>query len=110
MNNEHCYQIVVFVPPAYAEEVKQALFDAGAGHYGNYDHCAWVTQGTGQFRPLQDARPFTGQPLETSHVAETRIEMFCTQTALKHAIRALKLAHPYEVPAFHVIPTVPYDA
>ena len=41
----------VHVPVAAAEEVKQALFDAGAGHIGAYSHCSFDIAGTVQFQP-----------------------------------------------------------
>ena len=40
-----------FVPIENAEHVKNALFELGVGAIGNYSHCAWQTEGDGQFKP-----------------------------------------------------------
>ena len=63
MNKEassQIYKICVMIPAAFVETVKDAMFAAGAGHYGNYDHCCWQTSGTGQFRALEGSQPFSG--------------------------------------------------
>ncbi len=55
------YKRCYYVPESYLETTKQAVFDAGAGHVGNYDSCCWQVRGEGQFRPLPDSSPFLGQ-------------------------------------------------
>jgi hypothetical protein len=42
------YKISFYVPENYVEQVKIALFDAGAGRISDYTHCAWQTDGVGQ--------------------------------------------------------------
>ena len=42
------YKISFFVPIDFAEIVKQALFDEGAGTMGDYAECSWETLGTGR--------------------------------------------------------------
>ncbi len=96
------YKLVFFVPVTHVEQVKQAVFDAGAGRIGNYDRCSWQVLGEGQFRPLEGANPFLGQPGEVEKVAEYRVEMVCDDVHIESAIRALKAAHPYETPAYDV--------
>ena len=46
------YKLSFFVPPSHVEVVKDAVFAAGGGRIGNYDHCAWQVLGQGQFRPI----------------------------------------------------------
>jgi hypothetical protein len=55
------YKLSFFVPPSHVDGVKDAVFAAGGGHIGNYDHCAWQTMGQGQFRALDGSQPFIGQ-------------------------------------------------
>jgi len=55
------YKLEVYVPLTHAEELKTALFDAGAGRIGNYDCCCWQSVGTGQFRPLAGSNAFTAK-------------------------------------------------
>ncbi len=96
------YQLIVYVPVSHLAQVKTALFEAGAGRYAHYDCCAFEVLGQGQFRPLAGSHPFLGQPNQVERVAEYRVEMICVQENIKKAITALKLAHPYEEPAYIV--------
>ena len=96
------YKICVYVPEKHVENVKQALFDAGAGRIGNYDRCCWQTEGIGQFRPLENSNPAIGSLNEVEQVRETKIELVCADELVKQAIQAMKESHPYEEPAFDV--------
>lgn len=96
------YKISVFVPETAAEQVKQAMFEAGAGKIGDYDSCCWQTLGQGQFRPLQGSSPFIGEQDKIETVAEFRIEMVCADELIKDTVAALKNSHPYEEPAYDV--------
>ncbi|MGD2053994.1 MAG: YqfO family protein [Gammaproteobacteria bacterium] len=96
------FKICVFVPEAAAEQVKQAMFAAGAGRIGDYDCCCWQVPGQGQFRPLAGSSPFIGKQDTLETVAELRIEMVCADGFIKAAIAALKSSHPYEEPAYDV--------
>ncbi len=96
------YKICVYVPENSVEKVKQALFDAGAGRIGNYDSCCWQTAGIGQFRPLENSNPAIGTLNKTEQVNEIKIELVCADDLVKAAIQAMRLAHPYEEPAFDV--------
>ena len=100
------YKLVFFVPEPHLEEVKEAVFDAGAGRIGDYDHCCWQVMGEGQFRPLSGSDPFLGEQGKVTQVAEYRVEMVCEDRLIADAVDALKLAHPYEEPAYDVIKLV----
>jgi len=96
------FKICVFVPEDAAEQVKQAMFEAGAGKIGDYDCCCWQVPGQGQFRPLEGSSPFIGEQDRIETVAELRIEMVCADEYIKHVVAAMKTAHPYEEPAYDV--------
>jgi len=96
------YKICVYVPENSVENVKQALFDAGAGRIGNYDSCCWQTDGIGQFRPLENSNPAIGSLNEVELVREVKIELVCDDGLVKAAILAMRDSHPYEEPAFDV--------
>ncbi|MDQ1667361.1 MAG: hypothetical protein QOH75_3392 [Actinomycetota bacterium] len=98
-------KIVVFVPTADAERVLDAMADAGAGRVGAYERAAWSTEGIGTFRPLDGARPAVGEIGAVEQVHEVRVEMVVSPRRRTAAIEALRAAHPYEEPAFDVIPT-----
>ena len=96
------YKICVYVPENSVENVKQALFHAGAGRIGNYDNCCWQTDGIGQFRPLENSNPAIGSLGEVEQVREVKIELVCEDELVKEAVRAIRDSHPYEEPAFDV--------
>ncbi|KTD49514.1 structural toxin protein (hemagglutinin/hemolysin) RtxA [Legionella rubrilucens] len=97
------FKLSFYVPESHLQEVKQALFDAGAGKLGNYDQTCWQTLGQGQFRPLEGANPTLGETLELTYVSEVKVEMLCEERCLRDAITALKQAHPYEEPAYDIV-------
>jgi hypothetical protein len=96
------YKICVYVPENSVENIKRALFNAGAGRIGNYDSCCWQTDGIGQFRPLSGSNPAIGSPGEVETVREVKIELVCEDELVEQAISAMKESHPYEEPAFDV--------
>lgn len=100
------YKIVAYIPEFALEDVKNAMFAAGAGHYGNYECCSWQTLGVGQFRPLRGANPTVGTIGEVSVVSEWKVEMTVPENKLCDVVAAYKQAHPYEVPAYEVYQTV----
>lgn len=97
------YKLIFFVPASSKEDVKQALFDVGAGKYKNYDMCAFESVGTGQFRPLNNANPYIGKNNILERIEEYKVEMICKSSIIKKAIEVLKNAHPYEEVAFEII-------
>ena len=96
------YKISVYIPLDNVEDVMLAMFNAGAGKLGNYDQCAWQTQGRGQFRPLPGSNPAIGEQDRVTTVDEMCVEMLCAEDCLDAALLALRDAHPYETPAFTV--------
>jgi Uncharacterized conserved protein len=54
-------KLVVFVPIAFVEKVRLAMFEAGAGTVGNYDSCSYGSRGEGTFRAGENANPFVGE-------------------------------------------------
>ncbi|HWL35309.1 MAG TPA: Nif3-like dinuclear metal center hexameric protein [Frankiaceae bacterium] len=103
-------KIAVYVPPDATDKVVDALAAAGAGTIGAYERCAWWAEGTGTYEATKDANPAIGEPGERTHTTERRVEMLVPQRVLPQAIRALLGAHPYEEPAYDVIPVLlPHD-
>ena len=50
MNSKKRYKIVVYVPEADADKLRDAMGTAGAGIIGNYSHCTFTIKGTGRFK------------------------------------------------------------
>jgi dinuclear metal center YbgI/SA1388 family protein len=96
------FKIVTFVPEAYSENVRRAMFEAGAGHIGNYDSCSYNIKGTGTFRGGENTNPFVGKKGSPHNEQETRIETIAKKEDLHKIISALKQNHPYEEVAYDI--------
>jgi dinuclear metal center YbgI/SA1388 family protein len=97
-------KVVVFVPHAQLDQVRQAMFDAGGGHIGAYDSCSFNLEGTGTFRGGEDSNPFAGKAGVFHQEPETRLETIVPLSGLGKLIRAMCNAHPYEEVAYDVYP------
>jgi dinuclear metal center YbgI/SA1388 family protein len=94
---------VVYVPGQHADVVRKALFEAGAGHVGDYSHCCWSVEGIGQFLPHDGANPTIGRVGAVEQVREQRVEVIAQSRLRAAVLAAMRRAHPYEEPAFDVI-------
>jgi hypothetical protein len=97
-------KLVVFVPAEALEAVRDAVFAAGAGRIGDYERCSWYAEGTGTFRPLPGASPSVGAVGAEERVPELRLETVFPEERQGEVVAALRAAHPYEEPAFDVLP------
>ncbi|ACQ80084.1 protein of unknown function DUF34 [Beutenbergia cavernae DSM 12333] len=95
--------VVAYVPREHTHAVREALAAAGAGAIGAYDGCAWSVEGEGTFRPGPGANPTVGTVGELAVVREDRLEMVAPRARRDDVVAALRAAHPYEEPAFHVL-------
>ena len=84
--------------------MRSALFDAGAGRIGGYEHCSWYTAGTGTFLAGEGTEPTIGERGREQRVSELRLETVFPEERQKEVVAALRRAHPYEEPAFDVYP------
>ncbi|MBK0379956.1 Nif3-like dinuclear metal center hexameric protein [Mucilaginibacter segetis] len=93
-------KLVTYVPKQQAEQVRNALFHAGAGDIGNYNECSFNAEGTGTFKGCEDSNPYVGEPGVRHHEDEIRIETIYPAYLESKIIMALVLAHPYEEVAY----------
>jgi dinuclear metal center YbgI/SA1388 family protein len=95
-------KLVVYCPSNYSEQVRKALFEAGAGVIGAYDNCSFNTDGYGTFRGSEISAPFVGVKGEQHTEAETRIETVFPLFLQRKIINALIDVHPYEEVAYDI--------
>jgi len=95
-------KLITFCPGEQAPAVRDALFQAGAGHIGNYDNCSFSAEGTGSFRALENANPYVGQINKLHFENEIRIETVFPAYFQNTVIRALLASHPYEEVAYDI--------
>ncbi|MBL8006226.1 MAG: hypothetical protein JNJ56_01745 [Ignavibacteria bacterium] len=77
---------------------------AGAGIIGSYEMCSFRTEGTGTFKPVKKAKPFSGIKNRLSYEKETKLEVECGKEVLNKVIEVLLKYHPYEEVAYEVYP------
>lgn len=111
------YQLVFYTPPEHTQSILSALHrNTSAGTWPNpfsspdatsppkYVDTAFVTRGTGQFRPSEHANPHIGKPGALEVLQEDKVEMVVVgKDSVRLAVEQLKAAHPYEVVAFFVV-------
>lgn len=101
---------VVYVPRENTEAVQAAVFEAGAGHIGDYSHCSWSVAGIGQFLPHEGASPAVGSVGTVEKVEEDRFEVVAPARIRGAVLAAMRAAHPYEEPAFDIFAMAPPPA
>ena len=97
-------KLSVYVPVAYADAVRSALFAAGCGNIGNYGSCSYNTVGYGTFEAGEGANPFCGSVGSLHKEEEVRIDTIMPAYIKGRVVKALVAAHPYEEPAFDIYP------
>ena len=93
---------MTFIPEEHAANVQQAVFEAGAGHIGNYDSCGYSTSGQGSFRAGELTNPFVGEKGQLHYEKEIRFETIFPAQLLGKVLTALLSAHPYEEVAYDI--------
>lgn len=100
--NETIKKLTTFVPKAEAEQIRTALFQAGAGSIGNYSNCSFNVEGYGTFNGNADSNPTKGEKGALHTEEETKI----TFTFPKHLeaiiLKTLFKTHSYEEVAYEI--------
>ena len=96
-------KLYTFVPITHSDNVRQAIFDAGGGHIGNYKECSFNTEGFGTFKGGLDTDPYVGKPGELHKENEIKIEVIFPPWLEGRILKSLLETHPYEEVAYDVI-------
>lgn len=98
-------KLYTYAPQNVANNVRDAMFAAGAGTLGKYTECSFNTPGTGTFRPNGDADPAIGEAGGSREwVDEIKIEVIVEKHNEGKVLAALFNSHPYEEVAYELIP------
>ena len=97
-------KVVVFIPENNLEKVSVAIFNAGGGIIGEYKKCSFSNSGIGTFEGSENSNPVIGKRNNLEKVKEVRFEVLVNSWMLNNVIDAIKKTHPYEEPAFDIIP------
>jgi dinuclear metal center YbgI/SA1388 family protein len=97
-------KFVTFIPAKNANQVREAIFNAGAGNIGNYDSCGFISEGFGSFRGNESSNPYVGKKGEIHSEKEIRFETIFPAYLQTKIIEALMKVHPYEEVAYDIYP------
>ena len=86
-----------------ADEVRNALFLAGAGNIGNYDACSFSVSGEGTFRGNENSNPTLGEKGVLQTEKEIQISVIFELKNQVQIMTALRENHPYEEIAYEII-------
>ncbi|CEL52677.1 hypothetical protein RSOLAG1IB_05882 [Rhizoctonia solani AG-1 IB] len=100
------YKLIFFTPVGQTQRVLSVLFnsvpkDLGTvGQIGLYQECAFVSKGTGQFRPMAGANPSIGDVGQAESVEEEKAEVIVSggSDTVKHVIQELCKASARTIP------------
>ncbi|PBK88876.1 hypothetical protein ARMGADRAFT_344803 [Armillaria gallica] len=101
------FKLVFFSPSDNTQAILDHLFlkfPEQLGNIGKYDQCAFITRGTGQFRPGPGTT--SGSVGQLGRVVEDRVEIVVndgSKELVSTVIQELKKIHPYDEVAYDVL-------
>ena len=96
-------KLTTYVPKKEAEQLRDALFTAGAGHIGNYSHCSFNTDGVGTFLGTENTNPTIGEKGEIHQEHEVKMSMIFAKHLESKIIKTLLSTHSYEEVAYEIV-------
>jgi dinuclear metal center YbgI/SA1388 family protein len=100
---ETIQKLTTYIPIKDAEKLRLALFEAGAGNIGNYEHCSFNIDGVGTYKANENANPTLGKIGITHQEKETCITVIFEKHLEQTVLNALFKNHPYEEVAYEII-------
>ena len=95
-------KLTTYVPKAEAENLRQAIFNIGAGTIGNYSHCSFNIEGIGTYKGNQNSSPTKGSIGNTHFEKETQISVTFTKHLEAKVLDTLFNNHSYEEVAYEI--------
>lgn len=96
-------KLTTYVPKDEAEDLRKVLFNAGAGHIGNYSHCSFNLEGTGTYLGNENANPTKGEKGKIHHEEETKITVVFEGHLESTILKTLFDNHSYEEVAYEIV-------
>ena len=95
-------KLVTYTIPENVEELRNALFEAGAGKIGNYEDCSFNSKGIGTYMGNEDSNPEIGERFEFVENEEIKIEVIFEKQLQSKILKALFKNHVYEEVAYEI--------
>ncbi|CAM1362480.1 GTP cyclohydrolase 1 type 2 homolog [Tenacibaculum soleae] len=96
-------KLTTYVPIAEAENLREKLFEAGAGAIGNYDNCSFNIDGKGSYKGNENSNPTIGKKGKITFTEETAISITFDSYLEGKILQALFNTHIYEEVAYEII-------
>ena len=96
-------KLTTYVPSQNADNLRNKLFEEGAGNIGNYDNCSFNIEGKGSYKGNENSNPTIGKKGELMFEKETCITVTFDSFLEGKILSALFKNHPYEEVAYEVI-------
>jgi dinuclear metal center YbgI/SA1388 family protein len=95
-------KLVTFTPESNFEQLRDALFEAGAGSIGNYDRCSFSHEGLSSYRGGDDSNPVVGARHEFMQGKEMKLEVLYEKHLESRVLKTLFANHMYEEVAHEI--------
>ncbi|MFK7059191.1 Nif3-like dinuclear metal center hexameric protein [Flavobacterium oreochromis] len=95
-------KLVTYTIPENVEQVRNALFEAGAGKIGNYESCSYNSKGTGTYKGNENSNPKIGERQEFIETEEVKIEVTFEKYRQGKILKTLFKNHVYEEVAYEI--------
>ena len=95
-------KLTTYVPKEEAIELREALFEAGAGEIGNYSNCSFNIKGIGTFKGNDNTTPTIGEKGELREEEEVKITLTFAKHLESKILQALFKVHSYEEVAYEI--------
>jgi hypothetical protein len=95
-------KLVVYCPSDNVDEVRAAMFNAGAGSIGNYEECSFNSEGIGTYKGMAGTNPYLGTTGRFHKEKEIKIETIVPNYLLSKVVKSMLTAHPYEEVAYDI--------
>lgn len=95
-------KLVTYTVAENAHELRNALFDAGAGTIGNYENCSFNSTGIGTYMGNEHSNPEIGGRFEFVESPEVKIEVTFEKHLEQKILKALFHSHIYEEVAYEI--------
>ncbi len=96
-------KLTTYVPFAEANNLRNKLFEAGAGNIGNYENCSFNVEGKGSYKGNENSNPTVGHRGELMFEEETCISVTFDSFLESTILNTLFKNHPYEEVAYEII-------
>lgn len=95
-------KLITYTIPENHQQLRNALFNAGAGNIGNYENCSFNSQGIGSYQGNEKSNPEIGERGEFVENAEIKIEVTFEKHLQGKILKALFSNHVYEEVAYEI--------